>query len=247
MSLKKHNFDLYSTPMTPTPAMKKANEAQANALPSEEQTTTTINEKDLNNPIKAKSKEFLPQIASMIGRAVHGDLYKSDLLTAFEELIPDPEKEAQKEALIQAQKQREMDLQQQSIKTNQDEFDFSFLDQSHHQAEVEVQVEFAQDELIQDELIQDELIQDPESSMEPIFFHQDQLAIVEEFDPLQTPEMYSQTQEDLLSNESTIVETAPSEKPVFDDPFANLDDDHDAPRFFEDDEFNQSLKRKNQK
>lgn len=234
MSFKKNNFDLYSTPMTPTPGAKKATDLQnPSANASEGQ---SINEKDFNNPLKANSKEFLPQIASMIGRAVHGDLYKSDLLSAFDELIPDPEKEARK--------QKENEIQQEVPKSNQDEFDFSFLDQSVGQAEVEIEVEFTEVYEAQD---LDEL------AMEPIVFNQDQLAIVEEqhdqdlFDPMKTPEMYSQTQDDLLSNESTIVETSPSEKPVFDDPFANLDEDHDIPRFFDDDEFNRSLKQKNQK
>lgn len=235
MSFKKHNFDLYSTPMTPTPGAKKATDLQNVTGNSGE--GQSINEKDFNNPLKSNSKEFLPQIASMIGRAVHGDLYKSDLLSAFDELIPDPEKEAQK--------QRGNEIQQELPKSNQDEFDFSFLDQSVGQAEVEIEVEFTE---IHDAQNLDEL------AMEPIVFNQDQLAIVDQeeeeyvqqdiFDPMKTPEMYSQTKEDLLLNESTIVETAPSSKPVFDDPFADLDNEEDAPRFFYEDELEASLKKK---
>ncbi len=231
MSFKKNNFDLYSTPMTPTPASKKTNDLQnTTANPNEAQ---VINEKDFNNPLKSNSKEFLPQIASMIGRAVHGDLYKSDLLSAFDELIPNPEKEAKK--------QQDHEIQQSEAKSNPDEFDFSFLDQSVGQAEVEIEVEFTQVHNTDD---LDEL------AMEPIVFNQDQLAIVEEqndqdlFDPMKTPEMYSQTKEDLLLNESTIVETSPSQKPIFDDPFADLDDEKDPPRFFYDDELEASLKQK---
>jgi hypothetical protein len=236
MSFKKSNFDLYSTPMTPTPGAKKANDLQnSTANPSEVQ---VINEKDFNNPLKSNSKEFLPQIASMIGRAVHGDLYKSDLLTAFDELVPDPQKEAQK--------QREYEKQQEPAQMNQDEFDFSFLDQSMGQAEVEIEVEFTQEHNAHD---LDEL------AMEPIVFNQDQLAITAEqneqeqdlFDPMKTPEMYSQTKEDLLLNESTIVETSPTEKPIFDDPFSDLNDEEDAPRFFYEDELEASLKKSKSK
>jgi hypothetical protein len=183
----------------------------------EEQENESLKESDINNPLKKDHKELLPKIASMLGKVVQGKQYSSDLNHAFDKLTGI--------APIVTPSPFEAPRDDFHPKPSSElaDFDFSFTPPN-----AEIEIEVYHEDLVFEPIF-------PDAQEEPI-----QAQDSSEFQQNQTPMLSSN---ELLSNESTIVETDPQEF-HFDDPFANLEEDQ-SPRAFHD--FDEEISKQNKK
>jgi hypothetical protein len=248
---QKKTFDAFSTPMTPKPL--KAKETASVAPETEE-----ISDIDLNHPLKKDSKELLPKIASMLGKAVQGKQYKSDLNNAFDKLTgispivtPEPFEAPRTDFYPKP--------------SPASDFDFNFTPPN---AEVEIEIH-EHDQAFEPIFI--EPLEAMTSQLTPEHIKitvaspltrqeaPSQISKPQQASPQASPQAYIQQQSsnivhqhqtpalasnELLSNESTVVETTPQDF-QFTDPFADLN--LEEPRSFEDSFDEPSLKNQKKK